>query len=221
MHINSGVQNFFFYLLSNGGTGTNNGRSYHVTGISITNATKIAFRVLAYYSYNVSGFSSVADGWESAARDLNTNWVNSVQAAWAAVGIGETPPNAIGPTIRANGAAGEVIVNYPEPVSITAEMNAGNYAGADVDWWVVAFAHSGQWYYLNSATQWTSFSGNLALCRPIYQGALSDLSSTRLLDRFQLSRGTYDFWFAVDFPMDGILNTSGPILYDKVTVVVQ
>jgi len=31
----------------------------------------------------------------------------------------------------------------------------------------------------------------------------------------------YTFWFAVDYPMDGILNLGGPILYDSVNVTVQ
>ena len=53
--------------------------------------------------------------------------------------------------IKANGTTDEITVNYPDTVSITVEMNAGDYAGTDVDWWVVALAHSGGWYYLNFA----------------------------------------------------------------------
>ena len=126
-----------------------------------------------------------------------------------------------GPTIRANDATNNVTVNYPDPLSITVEMNADIYAGAEVDWWVVAFAHSGAWYYLDSAMQWPPFSGDLAFCQPVYQGALVDLSSTPVLSGVTLLRGTYDFWFVVDYPMDGILDPNGQILYDKVTVVVQ
>ncbi len=92
VHINSGVQNFFFYLLSNGDAGTNDGHAYRVTGIGITNAAKVAFRVLSAYASYVYGYSGTDSGWKSAAQDLNTNWVTSVQAAWAAVGIGEAPP---------------------------------------------------------------------------------------------------------------------------------
>lgn len=125
-------------------------------------------------------------------------------------------------TIKANGVTNEVTVCYPDPVSITVEMNAGESAGTQADWWVVAFLHnSGEWYYLNSAIQWTLFSGDLAFCQPVYHGALFNLSSTTVLDRLQLPRGTYDFWFAVDCPMDGILNLGGPISLDHVTVVVE
>ncbi|MCG2659173.1 MAG: hypothetical protein L6437_02870 [Kiritimatiellae bacterium] len=133
-----------------------------------------------------------------------------------------SPDPVVRPVIKANGTADNVIVNYPETVSITVELNAGDYAGTNVDWWVVAFAHSGQLYYLNSAMQWTPFSGDPAFCQPAYQGPLFNLSSRTVLNKYTLQRGTYDFWFAVDYPMDGILNyPDGTILYDKVTLVVE
>jgi hypothetical protein len=127
----------------------------------------------------------------------------------------------LGPAITANGASGAITVAYPEPVTIAVAMNADIYAGVEVDWWVVAFAHSGEWYYLNNAMQWALFSGDLAFCLPVYRGALFNLSATTVLDRYQLPRGTYDFWFAVDYPMDGILDVNGQILFEKVTVGVQ
>ena len=47
VHTNSGVQNFWFYLLVNGGTGTNDkNTNYGVTGLGIDKAAKIAFRNL-------------------------------------------------------------------------------------------------------------------------------------------------------------------------------
>lgn len=124
----------------------------------------------------------------------------------------------VGPTIKANGATGTVTVNYPETVSITVAMNAGNYAGENVDWWVVAYAN-GAWWYLGS--QWTEFDGNPAYCQPAYRGPLFNLSSTPVLNGFQPLHGTYHFWFAVTHPMSGILDPSGHILFDNVTVIVQ
>ncbi|MBU4286283.1 MAG: hypothetical protein KKD76_05180 [Verrucomicrobia bacterium] len=129
-----------------------------------------------------------------------------------------------GPLITANGLAGDVYLDSGDPVTIAVQMmNMEPYLGVEVDWWVIAFAHSGAWYYLNSALQWTPtlFSGDLAAFHPAYQGPLFNLSSTPVLNGFQLLQGTYDFWFAVDYPMDGILNLNGPILYDNVTVIVQ
>lgn len=125
-----------------------------------------------------------------------------------------------GPVIRANGARSTITVNYPEAVSITIEMNAGNYAGTAVDWWVVARAGS-SWYYLNSSFRWERFDGKLSNCHPAHQGALFNLSATEVLNRTALPVGSYTFWFAVDYPMDGVLNLNGPILIDSVNVTVQ
>jgi len=115
-----------------------------------------------------------------------------------------------------------VTVYHPDPVTVTVELNAGSYAGTAADWWVLAYAlNSGEWYYLDSATGWTPFNGDLAFCRPDYQGALFDLPATTALNEFTLGQGIYTFYFAVD-QMDDILNyPSGPILYDTVTVTVE
>ena len=128
--------------------------------------------------------------------------------------------NAIGPTIKANGTAGEIIINYPETVSVTIEINAGDYAGVPVDWWVVALAGS-SWYYLNNSIQWTQFDGNLLNCHPVYQGAVFNLPATEVSNMIGLPIDSYTFWFAIDYPMDGILDINRTILLDSVNVTVQ
>jgi hypothetical protein len=126
----------------------------------------------------------------------------------------------VGPLITANGRVGEVDLVSGEPVTIAVRMmNVTQYLGTGVDWWVVAFARSGAWYYLDSTMQWTEFSGDLAFCHPAYQGGLVHLDATPVLSGYTLGSGTYDFWFAIDYPMDGILDVNGQILYNRVTVV--
>jgi Zn-dependent metalloprotease len=44
VHDNNGVQNFVFYLLSEGGTGVNDSQSYAVTGIGVDSAANIALQ---------------------------------------------------------------------------------------------------------------------------------------------------------------------------------
>ncbi len=88
VHINSGVQNFFFYLLCEGGVGDNDGLLYNVVGVGITNAQQLAYRALTVYCTPNTDYQDVRSAWISAAMDLNTNWVGSVSAAWAAAGIG-------------------------------------------------------------------------------------------------------------------------------------
>lgn len=87
VHVNSGVQNFFFYLLCEGGNGTNDGLSYNVTGIGIDNAARVAYRALTVYCTAGTDYADARTAWISAAQDLNSSWVSSVQLAWNAVGV--------------------------------------------------------------------------------------------------------------------------------------
>jgi len=90
VHYNSGVQNFFYYLLCDGGSGTNDGISYRVTGITITNARRVAYRALTVYCSGSTDYKAVRNAWVSAATDLNPTWASSVKAAWDAVGVAAT-----------------------------------------------------------------------------------------------------------------------------------
>ena len=97
VHKNSGVQNFMFYLLSQGGSGTNdNGTAYSVSGIGIVKAYKIAYQALTsgYYTSN-STHADSRRAWVRAAADLFGNCSNEVvqaKNAWAAVGVNAGSP---------------------------------------------------------------------------------------------------------------------------------
>lgn len=95
VHINSGVQNFWFYLLCQGGTGTNDlNNSYSVTGIGINQARQIAYRNLTTYLGPQATYLDAFAGSLQAAEDLYGNssaQYNSVRQAWYAVGIGSNP----------------------------------------------------------------------------------------------------------------------------------
>ncbi|MFH1969312.1 MAG: M4 family metallopeptidase, partial [Verrucomicrobiota bacterium] len=217
VHYNNGVQNHFFYLLCEGGSGNNDSISYNITGIGVENARLIAYRALTVYCTRNTDYAAVRTAWISAAQDLNSSWVSSVQTAWAAVGVDDTgvTTTKVGPAIKANGVTNNITVNYPDTVSVTVEMNADIYAGVDVDWWVVALAGS-SWFYMDSAAGWTQEGA----WRPVYQGALGNLPATKVLDMAGLQIGSYTFWFAVDYPMDGVL-TEDAIWFDSVNVTVQ
>lgn len=95
VHTNSGVQNFWFYLLSQGGSGTNDiGNGYNVTGIGVSDAQAIAYRNLTVYLSSNSTYYDAYLGSLQAAEDLfgnpSTQYL-SVQQAWYAVGIGNNP----------------------------------------------------------------------------------------------------------------------------------
>ena len=95
VHINSGVGNFWFYLLSVGGSGTNDiGKKYDVVGISIQKAEKIAYKTLTSGLSSTATYLDAYNATKNAAETLygkNSNEWNQVVNAWYAVGIGNAP----------------------------------------------------------------------------------------------------------------------------------
>jgi Zn-dependent metalloprotease len=98
-HTNSGVGNFCFYLLSEGGQGTNdNGDTYDVLGIGIEDAARISYLNLTSKLNSQSGYVQAAVGAIDAATELFGEFSQgriSTQSAWYAVGVSaqyaETP----------------------------------------------------------------------------------------------------------------------------------
>lgn len=92
VHINSGVQNFWFYLLTNGGNGTNdNSDSYSVNGLGIDTAASIAYRNLTVYLTRSSNYADARYYSILSAVDLYGSCSKEVEAvtnAWHAVGVG-------------------------------------------------------------------------------------------------------------------------------------
>ncbi len=99
VHFNSGVQNFWFYLLSEGGSGINdNGEQYSISAIGMAKAAEIAYRSLTVYLTPNSQYADARTGAIQAATDLygaTSDEVQQVTSAWCAVGVGtcdNTPP---------------------------------------------------------------------------------------------------------------------------------
>ena len=92
VHTNSGVQNFWFYVLSEGKSGTNDkGDSYNVTGIGMDKAAAIAYRNLTVYLNSNSQYSDARNGAIQAAIDLygaGSAEEIATTNAWYAVGVG-------------------------------------------------------------------------------------------------------------------------------------
>lgn len=91
VHTNSGVQNFWFFLLAEGGSGTNdNGDAYAVQGIGRNNAARIAYRNLSVYLTSSSDYADAKNGSIFSAMDLFGTCSNEVLQtvnAWNAVGV--------------------------------------------------------------------------------------------------------------------------------------
>lgn len=92
VHYDSGIQNYWFYLLCNGGSGTNDiGNTFNVTSIAMMDACDITYRNLTVYLTPNSTFADAGMYGEQSAVDLFGQCSNQqIQTAnaWYAVGIG-------------------------------------------------------------------------------------------------------------------------------------
>jgi Zn-dependent metalloprotease len=86
VHTNSGVQNFAFYLLAQGGTGSNDGHPYSIKGLGKRAAAQIAMRANMVYLTSTSGYADSRRAWINAAKDLGYP-AKTVAAVWTAVGV--------------------------------------------------------------------------------------------------------------------------------------
>jgi len=94
VHTNSGVGNYWFYLLSEGGSGTNdNSVTFSVSGIGIADASAIVYRAETIYLTSTSEYADFREYAIQAAQDLFGNCSQEVIStinAWHAVGIGSS-----------------------------------------------------------------------------------------------------------------------------------
>lgn len=92
VHINSGVQNYWFYLLCNGGSGTNdNGKAYSVNGIGMADAGLIAYLTNAFYLTSEAQYLDARNQSIQVAIDYFGSCSKAAletAKAWYAVGVG-------------------------------------------------------------------------------------------------------------------------------------
>lgn len=105
VHTNSGVLNHWFYILTQGKSGTNdNGNSYNVNGIGIDKSAKITYRLESVYLSSNSTFANARTYGIQAATDLygaGSAEVIATTNAFYAVGVGAAysgPIDTIAPT---------------------------------------------------------------------------------------------------------------------------
>lgn len=122
VHTNSGVLNYWFVLLSDGGSGKNdNGYLYNIAGIGILKAQQIAFRTLTKYLISTSNYSNTRTYSIQSAIDLYgaaSNEVTQVINAWNAVGVGggTSSAGAMNPTTNSIMEMTPTTKAYPNPV---------------------------------------------------------------------------------------------------------
>ena len=121
VHTNSGVLNFIFFLMSDGGTGTNdNSDSYSVNGIGVDTAGAIAFRALTVYLTNTSQYADARFYFIKSAIDLYgacSSPVETTTNAFYAAGVGSAYQNGVNADFTAS------VTDYCQP---TASVNFTN-----------------------------------------------------------------------------------------------
>ena len=80
------------------------------------------------------------------------------------------------------------------PVSVTVNLNPGDYNDQNADWWIVESTPSSTYnhYDLNTGSMVQGFS-------PTYQGSLFNLDTTHLFNSSDLEAGTHTFCFGGRF----------------------
>lgn len=112
-HNNNGPSIFWYYLLCQGGSGTNdNGDAYNVTGLTMNTAQMIAFRGLTNYFTPGTTYADARAYTIQAAEDLYGGCspeVISTTNAWYAVGVGPAFSATVNAAFTANSTSGCVL----------------------------------------------------------------------------------------------------------------
>ncbi|WP_136669105.1 M4 family metallopeptidase [Flavobacterium sp. H122] len=132
VHTNSGVLNHWFYILTEGKSGTNDkGSSYSVTGIGIDKAAKIAYRLESVYLSANSTYANARTYGIQAAVDLfgaGSPEVIATTNAFYAVGVGtaytSTARMSSASANRTSAFSSEIKI-YPNPVENILNVSGG------------------------------------------------------------------------------------------------
>jgi hypothetical protein len=121
------------------------------------------------------------------------------------------------PDIKANGSDSPITIARGTPLSVTVDMDPGDYKGDSADYWCVVstpFPAPNDWYYYPyPAGIWTPGR------ETTFQGPIRKIPSMEILNMSNLPAGTYIFYFGVDTNMNGNINLS-EAFYDRVRVTI-
>jgi Zn-dependent metalloprotease len=142
VHTNSGVLNYWYYLVSVGKTGTNEvGNAYAVTGLGLSDAAKILYRTESVYLSASSNYAAARTYSIQAATDLfgaTSTQTQAVTNAWYAVGVGAaygsgttTPPTTVAYCTSKGSSVAYEYIDYVKLGSIarTSTADGGYYDG--------------------------------------------------------------------------------------------
>lgn len=125
------------------------------------------------------------------------------------------------PRIAANEGEEPLTVQAGENLLIAITLKSGASTGNEADWWIAAQSSEFGWFQYSIDQGWQPIRSDLSNIKPAYQGALVDLNSpVELLSSTDTPKSSYEFYFAVDQKMDGILDFDG-LAFDSIKVDVE
>jgi plastocyanin len=126
------------------------------------------------------------------------------------------PPPPFTPLIAANNTRTALTIGKSDPLIITASLDAGTSAGINADWWVVAETPVGYYHLVLETNPWQWEQGLIVT----YQGPLTNIPETVILNGALLPPGTYTVYFGMDTVVDGVV-TFDHATYDHVVVTIN
>lgn len=140
VHTNSGVGNYFYYLLVTGGSGTNDlGTAFNVAGLGLDTAGAILYRSETTYLTATSNYAAWRTACINAATDLygaGSNAVTQVTNAWTAVGVTGTAGGG-GGTACTDTWESNNTQSAAKRISSNTDINGNIATSTDVDWFSV------------------------------------------------------------------------------------
>ena len=137
VHTNSGVLNHWFYILTEGKTGTNDkGSSYSITGIGIDKAAKITYRMESVYMTSGSTYANARTYAIKSSTDLygaTSPETIATTNAFYAVGVGTAYVSTakISSPKTKTASINESIIIYPNPTNSILSVSIKDNKGGD------------------------------------------------------------------------------------------
>ncbi|HNW99706.1 MAG TPA: M4 family metallopeptidase [Bacteroidales bacterium] len=129
VHYNNGPMAYWFYLLTQGGSGTNDkGNAYNVSAIGMTKAAAIAFRTLTNYLTSSSDYAAARTYSIQACNDLYPGTCSpelaAVENAWYAVGVGAASTSGV--TVSGFTSANSTSCSVPATIQFTNQSSGAS-----------------------------------------------------------------------------------------------
>ena len=119
------------------------------------------------------------------------------------------------PDIKANDSDGPLLIAIGTPLQVDVSLVSNDATGQIADWWLVAEAPDGRYWYDLSGS-WVKSVSPI----PTYGGSMFDLAPMTVLNMSNLPGGSYRFNFGVDTNANGALDFDA-LFVDFVDVIIQ